>query len=201
MKKTAGVRGKTVNVFRFQPVHSWKMGMRESKRGSEPLAAFVGLLTEHQLALRGYILSLMPGSSDVDDVLQETNIVLWEKRGKFELGTNFMAWASRVAFYEVMHHRDRMKKDRPLPFSDETVHLLAETLVPRDAKQPRLTALEHCLGKLGEKHRELVMVRYTRGKSLIEHAERIGTTAESLRVTLHRIRQSLKRCIEAQSQA
>ena len=175
--------------------------MQNSMGGSESLAAFVSLLTEHQWALRGYILSLMPGSSDVDDVLQETNIVLWEKRGRFELGTNFMAWASRVAFYEVMHHRDRMKKERPLPFSDETVHLLAENLVPGDPKQSRLTALEHCLAKLGEKHRELVMVRYTRGRSLVEHAESIGTTAKSLRVTLHRIRQGLKRCIEAQSQA
>ncbi len=176
------------------------MGIRNSKRESEALGAYVGLLTEHQWALRGYILSLMPGSSDVDDVLQETNIVLWEKRARFKPGTNFMAWASRVAFYEVMHHRDRSRKDRNLPFSDETVHLLAETLAPRDSKQPLLTALELCLGKLGEKHRELVMVRYTPGKSLIEHAESIGTTSESLRVTLHRIRQNLKRCIEAQFQ-
>jgi RNA polymerase sigma-70 factor (ECF subfamily) len=127
--------------------------------------------------------------------------VLWEKREKFTPGTNFMAWASRVAFYEVMHHRDRSKTGRNLPFSDETVHLLAETLAPSDSKQPLLTALEQCLGKLSEKHRELVVLRYTPGKSLIDHAASIGTTAESLRVTLHRIRQSLKRCIEAHSQA
>jgi RNA polymerase sigma-70 factor (ECF subfamily) len=177
------------------------MRIRIFNRDSDELATLISLLTEHQWALRGYILSLMPGSSDVDDVLQETNIVLWKKRARFDLGTNFMAWASRVAFYEVMHHRDRKKKDQSLPFSDDTMHLIAETLAPRDSKLPLLTALEHCLGKLGEKHRELVMVRYTRGKSLIEHAQGSGTTAESLRVTLHRIRQTLKRCVEAQSRA
>mgnify|MGYP000113776971 CR=1 FL=1 len=35
----------------------------------------------------------MPGMDGVDDVLQETNVVLWEKRATFEPGTNFRAWA------------------------------------------------------------------------------------------------------------
>jgi hypothetical protein len=46
------------------------MGIRNSKHESEGLGAYVSLLTEHQWPLRGYILSLMPGSPNVDDVLQ-----------------------------------------------------------------------------------------------------------------------------------
>ena len=37
---------------------------------------FVGLIVRHQTKLRAYIISLMPGDSDVADVLQETNIIL-----------------------------------------------------------------------------------------------------------------------------
>ncbi|MFT5633595.1 MAG: RNA polymerase sigma-70 factor (ECF subfamily) [Rubritalea sp.] len=41
------------------------------------LQAFIKLLTEHQANLRAFIVSLMPGSPDVADVLQETNVILW----------------------------------------------------------------------------------------------------------------------------
>ncbi|MCU0779534.1 MAG: hypothetical protein MUF04_00370 [Akkermansiaceae bacterium] len=87
---------------------------------------FVRLLTEHQWAIRGFIPSLMPGSPDIGDVLQETNLVMWKKRSQFAPGSNFMAWASRIARYEVLHHRDRMRKHHSLPFSDELIHVLAE---------------------------------------------------------------------------
>ena len=51
-------------------------------------AEFVGQTARQQAALHAYIISLMPGIDGVDDVLQETNIVLWEKRKSFEPGTN-----------------------------------------------------------------------------------------------------------------
>lgn len=57
------------------------------------LQAYVKLMTEHQGNLRAFIVSLMPGSPDVADVLQETNAALWQKREKFEPETNFTAWA------------------------------------------------------------------------------------------------------------
>ncbi|MFM1560763.1 MAG: hypothetical protein ACKJSK_15730 [Roseibacillus sp.] len=44
------------------------------------LQAYVKLMTEHQGNLRAFIVSLMPGSPDVGDVLQESNAALWEKR-------------------------------------------------------------------------------------------------------------------------
>lgn len=48
------------------------------------LQAYVTLMTKHQANLRAFIVSLMPGSRDVDDVLQDTNAVLWQKRARFE---------------------------------------------------------------------------------------------------------------------
>ena len=55
---------------------------------------FVKSLTEHQTALRCFILSMLPGCHDVADVLQDANVELWEKMGSYELGTNFRAWPS-----------------------------------------------------------------------------------------------------------
>lgn len=83
------------------------MTRRGEDDNAEFLQEYVKLMTDHQWPLRGFILSLMPGSPDVGDVLQETNLVLWQKRRQFKLGTNFFAWACRIARYEVMHHRDQ----------------------------------------------------------------------------------------------
>jgi hypothetical protein len=65
------------------------MGMKKEDPGE--LQAYVKLMTEHQGNLRAFIVSLLPGSPDVGDVLQESNAALWEKRAHFEPSTNFLA--------------------------------------------------------------------------------------------------------------
>ena len=54
--------------------------------------AFVELLTQHQRSLYGYIYTMVRNSSDSDDILQETNLVLWKKRLEYKTGTSFIAW-------------------------------------------------------------------------------------------------------------
>jgi len=41
--------------------------------------------------MRSYIISLLPGSPDVRDVLQEVNIVLWEKMNDFGLSLSMLS--------------------------------------------------------------------------------------------------------------
>lgn len=159
-------------------------------------AEFVGQITRHQTALRAYIISLMPGMDGVSDVLQETNVVLWEKRGKFQPGTNFRAWACAIARYEVKTHRRKMLS-RGLRLLDED---LAEQLADRGEETPekldeRLRALDKCINRLDDDGRQLVEHRYYSEASLEEFATRSGRSAESLRVTLFRIRAALKKCI------
>ena len=174
---------------------SGKKGNDEGKA----LQVYVSLIAQHQWALRGYILSMMPGSPDVDDVLQETNIVLWEKRSRFKEGSNFLAWATTIAKFQVMRQRDIAKRTQTVAFSDEFLQELEGQLAPIESKTPILKALDHCMGKLDDKQRQLLMVRYTPGKSIKSYADEVDTTPEVLRVTLHRVRQALKRCIDKSS--
>ena len=50
------------------------------KENPDDLQAYVNLLVEHQDRLRAYIYTLIPGSQHVNDVVQNTNAVLWQKR-------------------------------------------------------------------------------------------------------------------------
>ena len=160
------------------------------------LQAYVKLMTEHQGNLRAFIVSLMPGSPDVADVLQETNAALWQKRARFVPGTNFLAWAFQIARYEIHRQRDRTKRLGRLVFSEKIVSLLADMEAPDESDEELMTALDGCLDKLTNTQRELVFERYTPGHSLEQHAADTGRSAGSLRIALLRVREILKTCIE-----
>jgi hypothetical protein len=66
---------------------------QEEKNDQSPgKGEFSQLLASHQDVLIWFIRSLLPGSPDVDDILQETNLVLWKKWDPFETGTSFLNW-------------------------------------------------------------------------------------------------------------
>lgn len=162
-------------------------------------SAFVALLTEHQAALRYYVASLLPGESRAVDVSQQANLTIWDKRDEFEIGTNFRAWAFAIARYEVLNFRKKEARDSRLVFSDELEEILARELAEqRDDLPERQTALRSCLTKLKSADRELIRQRYFEKTTLQEYADQIGRSAAGLKVTLHRLRGTLARCIEGQ---
>ena len=63
---------------------------------------FVRLLTEAQGPVYGYLLTLITDRNRARDLLQETNITIWKKADTFEEGTNFNAWACKIAYFHVL---------------------------------------------------------------------------------------------------
>lgn len=159
-------------------------------------AEFVSQIARHQAQLHAFIISLMPGVDGVDDVLQETNIVLWEKRKTFESGSNFQAWAFQIARYKVMSHRRKLANLGFETLDEEMLELLSEHReIGSEDLDRRMRALSSCLAKLSEKQRELIERRYLSDKPLATFASEYGRSSESLGVTLFRIRSTLKKCI------
>lgn len=159
-------------------------------------AEFVGQITRHQSALRAYIIALMPGMDGASDVLQEVNVILWEKRATFRPGTNFRAWACAIARLEVKVHRRKMiRHDMRMLDEDLAGELAEHCAADAGETDERLRALEKCLGRLNEKERGLIEQRYFSKVTLEEFALRCDRPAESLRVSLFRIRAGLKKCI------
>lgn len=187
------MNGKNVStpIDEFVVMHILSMSLDVSQQ-----AEFVGQITRHQQALRAYIISLMPGMSGTQDVLQETNLVLWEKRGKFKPGTHFQAWAFAIARYEVKAHRRKSLALGVVTLDEDLIEELAE----RGEKTPeelelRLLFLNKCLGELGDKQRQLIEHRYFSGSTLEAFSAECGRPVDSLRVSLFRIRAALKSCI------
>lgn len=162
---------------------------------SAELAEFVQLLTGHQALLRGYIRALIPSASDVGDVLQNTNLALWQRRKEFVPGSNFKAWAFTLARYRALEHRRALRRDRRLVFDDELLDLLAKTAesgLDAERLNRRRHALNHCLKQLKDRDRALLASRYAGGCTLEEYALADGRSPGSLRVILNRLRTLLR---------
>ncbi len=167
-----------------------------STENPQSLADFVGLLTRHQPDLLAFIISLMPGDPDVSDVLQKSNLVLWNKRALFEEGTSFRAWAFSIARFEVLNHLKKQRRSRPVLLDHDLLETLAnEAPAELDSNDRRLGALESCLASLRPQDRELLEHRYHSGLGLHEYAERAGRSVSSLSVTLNRLRTALRQCV------
>ncbi len=162
------------------------------------LQDYVQLMTQHQSAIRAFIVSLMPGSPYVGDVQQEANLVLWKKREQFEHGTKFLAWAFTIARYEVMHHRDKVRKEGKVMISDALIESISELDVEEPAySEQLLNTLENCISKLKTEEREVVAHRYTKGTNLENLSKMLNKSSGSLRINLFRVRSTLKKCIKA----
>ncbi len=161
--------------------------------------SFVRLLTELQGPLLAYVLCLAPADSEAEDIVQRCNVVLWRKRKTFEPESNFKAWAYAVARWEVLAVMKERRGKAWLVFEDEVAELVGSELAetPDDLLSciSRGELLRQCLDALSPAHRQMVIERYAVGYSVDECAARHQRSAAGLRVTLHRIRQLLRRCL------
>ncbi|MBN1395852.1 MAG: sigma-70 family RNA polymerase sigma factor [Pirellulales bacterium] len=167
--------------------------MSKSDIRDEP---FLTLVTGAQRALHAFILRLVPRLSDADDILQETNLVLWSKQAEFTPGTDFRAWAFRIARFQVMAFRKRQSLDR-LIFGDELVGRLARLGEScSDSLEEKRSLLIECLQELKESQRQMLDDHYGNRLSGREIAEKSGRNADAVFQAMHRARTALMRCIE-----
>jgi RNA polymerase sigma-70 factor, ECF subfamily len=170
--------------------------MTEDIKGDRT-AVFVELLTQHQRRLYGYIYTLIPNASDADDLLQETNIVLWNKNSEYQFGSNFMTWACRIAFLKVQNFLKTKNRSR-LYFNDAIVSELSDMRINRtDLHSFHSLLLINCLGKLSSESQKLLKFRYDGNLSMQEVAKQLGRPVGSLYNNLSQIRLKLWECIRS----
>ena len=167
-----------------------------NKTDATPGEEFIRSFTQSQRALYLFILPMVGNSADADEVLQETNLVIWAKWQQFEDGTNFLAWARAIARLEVF--RFRRSRNRKLSFlEDDLLDLVVKRAeVVSDETELRQEALSHCIGKLRPKDRELIQMRYAPGANGDRVAQQLGRPPNSVYQSLSRIRRALVECIQ-----
>lgn len=162
----------------------------------DPQENLIALITRHQAALHGYILGLLPNRSQADDVLQETNLVLWRKAAEFDPSKPFMPWACRIAWFQVKAANRDAARDRHV-FNPDLLDLLAsEDDCDVESTAALDQALRDCLDQLPGDKRELILHRYQPDSTVNEMATHRNLSPGALSAQLHRIRQTLELCVE-----
>lgn len=157
-------------------------------------AEFVRLLSANHRRIQSFILTLLPDQDLAQDAMQNTSVVMWQKFQQFEAGTDFSAWAFRIARYEVMA-LTRIRGKVRMIFDESLCESIADDVERHGANvDVRMQILNECLSMLSAKDSELLTRRYEEGATIKSVAEAVGRPVEGMYKAMSRIHRALFEC-------
>ena len=160
----------------------------------ENKSSFVELYSSNYNRIKYSILSLIPNANEAEDIMQETSRILWEKFDQFEIGTNFAAWATTIARFQVLKYRREYNSKIELN-SDILALLVEDARKPIEKEDLRMDALRQCLNKLEDKDSNLIKSRFELNKTARELSKENGVAMNTIYRNESRIFSLLLGCI------
>ncbi len=170
-------------------------GWIESARRGD-LAAFSRLVLSHQVAVRAFLRTRLRRKHEAEDLAQETFVTAWRRISDCDPERPFGPWLRGIAEKHLLNH---LRKFRAEPIGgDEALQMMldreSESSVP---ESDLIAALGECIERVDSGSRELLIARYTEGRSMDELCERSGSKHSAVTMKLHRLRMALAACVEA----
>jgi len=160
------------------------------------------LYSQNYLRLHAYIGTFLYRKADVEDALQETSVVLWEKFSEFQpssdeaAGDEFARWACTIARYKVLHAM-RAHGRATVPLDESLIERISDRHAEiADQLDRRRDALAQCLEKLSPADRSLIDRCYGQDIAFKDVAQQLGRPVNSVYKSLSRIRRALMDCIQ-----
>lgn len=145
-----------------------------------------------------FVRSMVRDEHMAEDVLQRVAIAAAKNFDQFDRERAFAGWLVGIAKREVAQYYRERGRDRHT-FDDALVGQLADAHVAvADDLAERTLALNICIGKLQGRSREIIDLRYQQNLKPGKIADRVGISATAITSLLHRLRTSLRQCIERQ---
>jgi len=160
---------------------------------------YLRLLTQHDRWLAAYVYSLVPRAADADDILQEAKVTMWKHFARFEPGTNFRAWARKIATNQILNYRRAVRRHPGAEIEESFIEAVAAEIDRRaEGLDQRAEALHDCLNKLPEAQRKIIVWRYYEECGIEEIAAKSRRSVEAVYQLLSRIRGLLNECVSRQ---
>jgi RNA polymerase sigma-70 factor (ECF subfamily) len=160
--------------------------------------AFAALLDAHLPHIRTFLALKAPVPQLVDELAHDTFVFAFRHFDDFKPGTSFRAWVRAIAWNllraEVQRFaRERANLDRLTAWQlTEWETSPAETVSSAEAEH-----LHDCLAQLDGLLRELITLKYRDDHTTETIAAKLKRSLVWVRVSLFRVRQQLRECIEA----
>lgn len=158
---------------------------------------FLRHMLKNQRSIRNYIFSIHPHAQDLDDLIQQTALTLWREFDRYDATRDFLPWALRISYFEVLRLRKKQSRDR-LVFSDDYIEQVAMEFADEPAASPHRQALELCLAKLDARSREVLLARYSTNLTVKGLAANFHVSTHKLYRMLDSARASLVTCVRRQ---
>jgi RNA polymerase sigma-70 factor (ECF subfamily) len=144
--------------------------------------------------LFAFILSIVRDFAFAEEILQEVAVVVCDQWEDFEPGTNFGAWAARIARNKIFNLNRASRRE--LLLSPEAIAGI-ERAVEAETEAGSLDAVRKCLESVTDRVRSVLAMRYREGLRGAEIARRTKSTVTAVHMALSRARAVLARCVEA----
>ena len=160
----------------------------------------VELLEAMQPRLYGFILKRLADRDQTLEVLQRTNLVIWQKAADYQPGTSFEAWAFTIARFQLMAWRKNQSRNR-LVFSDTVYEQIdSKSEKPEVSDDARVDVLKECVQQLNVDESKLLEQRYQEDLPLDTIASTMNMSLDAIGMRLSRIRKKLGKCIQQKLQ-
>lgn len=153
---------------------------------------------DHQAWLRTVLMSRLGNREEADEVLQEVALAAASHSAKGQLIERVGPWLYRVALRQVLLLRRRQGRRRRLisnvAASAPATDACANNHSPLDwmLSQERGQMVRRALAHLGERDRQLLLLKYVDGLSYEQIGRALGVTASAVQSRLHRARKILR---------
>jgi RNA polymerase sigma-70 factor (ECF subfamily) len=165
--------------------------------------AFAKLVALHQGRVRAYIGGSIRRPDVVDDLAQEVFLSGFRSLGTYKGESSFGVWLLGIARHKVLTHLHR--EVRRLSHESDTVEsvltpfrveLVESENMLLARREHEISALRRCLDGLPEDAAGLIARRYFEASDISTIARDLGKRAGAIRMTLLRLRQALRSCVE-----
>jgi RNA polymerase sigma-70 factor (ECF subfamily) len=177
--------------------------LRDAQQGS--VEAFSTLVRLNQGRVRAYIGRFVRQQDIVDDLAQDVFFAAYKSLNTYDGRCALSTWLLGIARHRALNHlrneasRQAHESGRFRAVMDEWRVESAEAL-PDDSADTEHRALAECITGLPENSSKLLAEYYYNNRTSGDIAKELGKSESSIRMTLLRIRQSLRACVERKLQ-
>ena len=159
------------------------------------------LTLEYRSRVFAYVYARVPNRAAAEDLVQETFLTACEKFEDFKEGTDFFSWVRKIAYFKIKHFQRTFARSRVL-FDDRLFEKLEATSIEIEEELSGYGgAMEICLGRLKDRDRKMIEVRYASDGGVQEAAEVCGRSLQATYKALHRVREMLQLCVQKKMEA
>ncbi|QDT65742.1 ECF RNA polymerase sigma factor SigR [Calycomorphotria hydatis] len=146
--------------------------------------------------LHSLAVTFVANSTDADDVLQETCVLLWEKFDEYDNSKNFYRWAAGFLTNVVRRFFQKRRRSKQFAFSNEVLSRISHVRSgTEELLELRDEQLEKCLRRLTADQAELIWECYANDQKVVEYARAKRIAPNTVYSRLHRVRNELYRCV------